>query len=392
MKPTTGLEELDLVNDHETIYLYDGQVVLHYSDLLHAYWVNDEEGQRVIVPSVTTVTSIIDKSGPLTQWAANSTTQYVLDNIEKAMYTPNGMSQSSPSNIYAKSVLSSIYSDIKNKVQLSADKVVTVLDCRQLAWLLNQARFNYKTISKDATDVGHEAHTWLEGYLKHLIHLGTFLIASSQDVEEKYCAMHPKPTEARAFNCVNAALQWLHRHRVSPAASERRIYSKEFSYSGTEDFEGYMNTCDDVSCCPIGGNQRISFIGDFKSSKAIYNEYRLQLAAYHQARIEESPDFGNDVKARIILRLGKDDGEFETLFVKPDEFDHDFDGFRAALGMYHWAKLYDLDKKDKKASAKLLKTATKKSYKKKTVIPSTLSDSISAASSLPTDGVIPVGE
>lgn len=337
--------------DHETLSLYGGDVTLFYNDKLHAYW-REIDGERILVPGVTTVTSMIDKSGPLTQWAANSTVQHILENLITALHIPTG-TQKVADIVVEKA--RQFYQAVKDKIDVTnAQAPMVVISPAKFAVLLNTARFNYRAISKDATDVGHEAHKWLEGYIKYMIERGFY---SFEDIEAAYIVDNPKPTEQRALNCVNAALSWLHKHKVKPLASERKIYSRLFNYSGTEDFEGSLTACGNHNCCPYDGE--VLFIADFKSSKTIYDEYRLQLAAYHQARTEEDPEFGNAVGARIILRLGKDDGEFESLAVTQAQFEMDTDGFLSTLGMYCWAKQHELTKRGDKAAAKYLAKASK---------------------------------
>ncbi len=377
MPKDDGLDlALQSETDFETLSLYNGEVTLFYSDKLHAYWV-EIDGERVLVPGVTTVLSMIDKSGPLTQWAANSTVVHILENLLAALYLPD-----SPVSAMVVSKTRQFFEAVKNKIDVSGfPSPMIVLSPNKLAVILNQARFNYRAISKDALDVGHEAHKWLEGYIKFLILAD---LQADQDTVDIHLMSSPLPTEPRALNCVNAALGWLTKHKVRPTRSEAKIFSRLYNYSGTEDFEGVLTACGDKSCCPYEGD--IVFIADFKSSKAIYDEYRMQLAAYHQARGEEDPEFGDSVGARIVLRLGKEDGEFESMVVTKDQFEIDTDGFIATLGMYCWAKQHDLNKRGLKAAAKALKPPKRPARKSnKVAIPSSL-----MPEGIPVEG-IPIG-
>lgn len=357
MPKDDGLDEaLSSVKDgFDTLYLYGGEVTLYYHDKLHAYWI-EEDGTRYLVPGVTTVTDMIDKSGPLTQWAANSAVEHILT----ALGNPDIVEH---------------YQREKAKLPVAIgiegdDKVEspTTIYPADLAKILAEARMAYRNISKTATDIGHLAHEWLEGYLKYLIELQ---VPSLPLYEHAYEKESPKPEDPKAVNAVNAALAWLHKHKYKPLASERKIYSREYNYSGTEDFEGILTACGDHTCCPYLGE--VYTICDFKTSKALYDTYRLQLAAYHQARTEEDPEFGDQVGARIILRIGKDDGEFETMVVTQAQFDMDLDGFLACLSMYNWAKQHDLIKRGVKADAKVLKAKAKKPKKpSKVIVPKSL--------------------
>lgn len=56
----------------ETIELYGGEVICEFNSVRHSYTIINR-GRRYKVPSVTRITSIIDKSGPLMGWAINNT-------------------------------------------------------------------------------------------------------------------------------------------------------------------------------------------------------------------------------------------------------------------------------------------------------------------------------
>ena len=56
----------------ETIELYGGEVKLQFEPARHRYFVH-VKGRKFKVPSVTGITSILDKSGPLVNWAINNT-------------------------------------------------------------------------------------------------------------------------------------------------------------------------------------------------------------------------------------------------------------------------------------------------------------------------------
>jgi hypothetical protein len=82
---------------------------------------------------------------------------------------------------------------------------------------------------------------------------------------------------------------------------------------------------------------------DWKSSKGCYPEFHLQTAAYVLAWEEEHGVLANEharqVKFRYLVRLGKEDGEFEV--TKIPRYDYkkwkaDKDAFLATLELYRW--------------------------------------------------------
>lgn len=282
----------------------DGEVVkLYYDDALHAYYTKGFDGTRFLVPGSTTVCGMIDKSGPLTQWAANETCNLIRAELAKkplAAFTPE-----------------------------------------EIETLLNNARFNYRTISRQATDIGSMAHNWLEARIKAQI-----------AGEHYYAAM---PESPQACNCILAALDWMEKHKFRPVVSESKVYSRKWGFAGTTDWIAYITGCGDPECCPFVGE--VLALGDFKSSKQLYDEYRAQLASYQEAWEELHPD--QLIAVRVILRLGKEDGKFEPMVLMPEEFETDLDGFLGTLQAFNWMKQLTLNKKFNKSQAKKAKAKAK---------------------------------
>lgn len=294
------LDEI-LLSKHEKLLHYNGTEEIIYRDDLHAYY-HVQDGKAYLVHGVTNVLDIIDKPA-LVQWAANQTIEYIK---EKSPYR-------------------------KFK---SGDTVYTFITQEELEALLNQARFNYRNTSKIALDIGKIAHSWLEVYIKCII----------ENVEKPTTL----PDNEKSINCINAFLDWAKKHSFKPISSERKVFSKEFSYCGTYDCDAYITSCGDEKCCPFTGT--ILVLVDFKSSKAIYDEYKIQTAAYLKAKQEEFPN--EDEYTRVILRLGKEDGEFEAAILPVEENENDFQAFVGALTVYNWKKQMQYNKKFEKLVAK----------------------------------------
>lgn len=288
----------------EIIKLYDGKVTLVYDDKLHVYYeqVGDE---KFVVAGVTSILATIAKPA-LIQWASNTCAKYVQENIK-------------PINI---------------KVNGEIEQFVKVADVCSLTEL---GRYHYKTISKDATDVGTIAHDWLEQWIKS--HINVMSASNTEAVA--------LPDNEKASNAVQAALNWMDKHKFKPINSERKIYSREYVYSGTYDWDAYITSCGDSSCCPFEGTKLA--LGDFKSSNNLYDEYRMQVRAYQHARNEES---GVKHDLGVVLKIGKHDGEFQSWVLTSDKFEEDFTGFLGALSVYNWEQQLKLDAKKVKLSSK----------------------------------------
>lgn len=117
-------------------------------------------------------------------------------------------------------------------------------------------------IAKDeAADIGKEMHDWLERYAKFKL-------------KDKSQSEFPEmPNGKEATNGVNAFLEWESQHTVKYHHAERVVYSIKNDYMGTLDLDA---TVDKLRC-----------LVDYKSSNGLYNNVRMQTAAYAEADEEE---------------------------------------------------------------------------------------------------------
>lgn len=302
----------------ETMTFYEGEVTLHYNDTIHAYY-RQEGREKFLIPSVTQVVSQIDKSGPLMQWAANMSASYV-----RAGVSPYTMVSPEP----------------------EGQGAMVIIDAGVLEEMLVKSRLHFRSVSKEATDIGNIAHEWLKRHLHGII--------AGNPHDEAL----PDDDNARAS--VEAALDWMARHSFRPLASEKKIYSREMDVSGTFDWLAHISSCDDPKCCATVFTSKLA-IGDFKTSKALYDEYRIQVAAYKKARMEEFPLSLIDL--RVILRLDKEGGGFEAIIMDTDptedEYAGDLSAFMGALDIFRWQKQRQVDNKYKRDMDRRAKRAAK---------------------------------
>ena len=212
----------------ETLELYGGKVRLSFEPGKHKYQV--QIGEEVLKPpSVTTVTGLLDKSGPLTQWAANQTAQYVREHLL-----------------------------VEN----------STWELSQIERLLEEARFRFREVKMEAASIGSQAHAFLEDYQRTIL---TGQRSLSDFIEET------APLEERVKRSVEAGIKWLGKHNVKPLMIERSIYSIRFNYAGRLDKTAEV----DGKYCIV----------DWKTGKEIYEEFILQIAAYAEAINEEDGRF-----------------------------------------------------------------------------------------------------
>lgn len=140
------------------------------------------------------------------------------------------------------------------------------------------ARQQSLSVKEEAAGIGTAAHDWIHEHL------------SGRKPE-----MPAEGTPQR--RCVDAVLDFFLTHDVQLIHTECPIYSRVYKFSGRMDLDAWVD-----------GKRTLV---DFKTGNGIYEECRLQTAAYSQARYEE---LGVLYDQRLILRLGKQNGEFYEKF------------------------------------------------------------------------------
>lgn len=145
---------------------------------------------------------------------------------------------------------------------------------------------------------------------------GTFV---HQYVEDFIKGKNPgMPVNPEIQKSVIQFLSWVKEHNVKFLASEQTIFSKKYRYTGKLDF-----------ICMVDGKM---YLGDLKTSKAIYAEYFVQTSAYRFAREEEFPE--EKYIGQLIIRVGKE-GDFELGILRNDEmYKRMLVGFLAALRLH----------------------------------------------------------
>lgn len=156
----------------------------------------------------------------------------------------------------------------------------------------------------EAADVGTLAHAIIQAHL------------SGEELDYgEYSAMQIDLAE----NAVLSYLEWETTHKVEPILLETPLVSDTNEYGGT------------VDCyCMLDGEPTLI---DFKTGKAIYDEYFVQTAGYAELLKEH----GHEVKKIVILRVGRDNTEgFETRLIT--DYGKYFDIFQALNKVYKLKK------------------------------------------------------
>ena len=188
------------------------------------------------------------------------------------------------------------------------------LDEVEIRELADGARMAHRRAQKRAATVGSVVHQWIERYVRARI-AGRRLRPAV-------------PENPQARRGVEAFLDWVEGHRVRFYESERRLYSRRYGYAGTADLVAVVD-------------DRLTLI-DVKTSKGIYPEYELQLAAYWQAINEEWSAVGDGraFQRAMVLKVGKDDGVFEVRdFFDARGFAERFEVFEALIRVWRWREV-----------------------------------------------------
>lgn len=267
---------------------YKGTVTLQFDPKSHTYYRVSPDG-LVELDGVTDTCQIIDKSMALVPWACKMMAQKILDTV------PIYMSSELPKGSWP---ILARYGEFESLVLAAKSAHREKLD---------QAAF-----------IGNQAHDWIETYIRAWIaHDGT-------DIPWAFDVPRDSP---QVTSCCLAALDWMGKHNVRWVSTEQKVYSHEFGYAGTMDGLCYVDSCPDTKCCRSPFKDRLS-VADWKSSNELRTEYLLQTAAYMRAYVEEH---NVDIADRWIIRLGKEDGEFDPWHLEGTSYATDFYAFESAL-------------------------------------------------------------
>ncbi len=190
--------------------------------------------------------------------------------------------------------------------ELSPGEALDEVEINELA---EGARRAHKSAGGKATTIGSIVHQFAEDYMT----------ARKLAMEEP-----PMPVNDKAEKSVNQFLDWVSEVHIEPHETEQICFHSSHNYAGTYDL-----------LAEIDGELTVI---DYKTSKGIYDEYWMQVAAYlfasrHLRKLE-----GDELPTQAgIIRFPKSGAGFEIAMKDRDElWDHFWHGFLSARGLYHW--------------------------------------------------------
>jgi len=333
----------------EEYKFYGGTVTLQYEPKSHTYFLVLPNGELEAQQGVTSVCHIIDKSKFLIPWGCKMMAAKLLASI------PTKVVMADPKVPGGVIVPSMEFSEFEH----------LVLDAKSAHW----------ERLEEAAELGNLAHNWIERYIKSVLD-GGIDSNVTQEILSNF------PADDRVKSCCLAGLDWMRQHNVRWVSTERKIYSRKYKYAGTADGFAYIDSCDDPTCCPVSFKNRFSNV-DWKSSNQLYIEYILQGAAYTEAYNEEREfEYWEEVEKREtdtdnympiekptritdrwVIRLGKEDANFDPWHCEEDTYTQDFGAFLEALALKNSVeaieKRMDAHKATQRAAKKQLKRTAK---------------------------------
>jgi hypothetical protein len=195
---------------------------------------------------------------------------------------------------------------IGREVYPSVTTILNVIAKPQLiAWYKSQLASDIKKTSDKATEIGK------------LIHEAIAKLLKGEKIE--FTTEHT----AEVQNCIGAFFEWKQKEKLDILHNELEVVSRKYKYAGTLD------------CLAFTENRSNLTLLDFKTAKAIYPEYDLQVIAYKKAYEEQ---YKTDIKSCIIVRFDKSEPKFETKILDLTQKEKLFNIFLCALRIYNWQK------------------------------------------------------
>jgi hypothetical protein len=272
--------------------VYQDRATIHFNEARHSYMIRVHGVvERLFQPSVTGVLGQKAKQA-LVGWAAKQSLKYVakkLGEYESAKGTP-------PFSI----------------------------DTAEIHGFLAEAEDAWRELDS-ATTIGTVAHRF--AYEELRFRAGLSQVKPQFPIEADPVLMPDFSVEmVDAVNSsARAVLQFFDDHSIEPILAERPLWSAQSGYVGTPDV-----------ICRLDG---VLSILDYKSSKAIFAETRIQLAALQNMYQEEFPD--QVIRNRWAVNIPKNGGDVQTETYGLDTYSEDLESFRACLTLYHFNRKND---------------------------------------------------
>jgi hypothetical protein len=181
------------------------------------------------------------------------------------------------------------------------------------SWYQSVGKKKAEAIIKDRQIIGTKVHSAIEHTL-----LGDYDSSTEKHKE--------------ILKCVQMFKIFKYNTNLSPQALEQRLWNDEFGYAGTCDYIGKYTTWNPY--CMRG--HKVEFkddlvIIDWKTSRSIYKDYWLQMAAYAYAFYKLT---GVKVKGAVIVQFRNE--QIKVQEKTWDDLIELFEVYKAVLTVYRW--------------------------------------------------------
>ena len=244
------------------------------------------DGRRLY--GVTTILGVIAKPA-LIPWAVKMATDYI-ENNAKSLRSFLTELEFSPKI------------EITNIEKIDADILVVNSE------ILKEAKSAHRKKKEAAGEKGTDAHSQIEDYIKHCIDHRDGIATDKMGTNEQ----------------VNHFVNWATKNNIQFLASEKQLYSETAWVAGTTDM--------------VFIKDGKKYVGDVKTSSAIYPEHFYQMAAYRMM-LEEMGE--TDFAGSVVIRIGKD-GKFNESKDVQWRYDYqtDLGAFMGALAIFKATESY----------------------------------------------------
>lgn len=176
-------------------------------------------------------------------------------------------------------------------------------------------------LGQDSAEVGTAVHKYAEAVVR--TRMGQNVRIPQLPTQEIVGGV---AVSSRHQNAIASFHAWLDKHEVEPASAETRLISREHGYAGTTDMLAIIDG--------------VFTVADWKTSKGIFIEYPLQLAAYAKAAVEMN--LAPPPVQAMVIRFPKEEGdEFEVATFPWEQIDgYLFPLFQNAIAQWKYRQWF----------------------------------------------------
>ena len=122
--------------------------------------------------------------------------------------------------------------------------------------------------------------------------------------------------------------RWRRIHELSPISLETTLYNDDLKLAGTADYVGFFTS---TKRKPWGENRRVKILLDWKTSKAVFSNYHLQVSGY---MFMYEQQYGVELDGCGVVAFR--DGAIHEKYFSREEALKFIPVLRGAIAVYNW--------------------------------------------------------